>query len=167
MKLLRTLDRVLVRVETAFLVVFLSVMILLAFSQVMLRNFLGMGFLWADPLVRHLVIWVGFFGAAVATHEERHISIDALTRFFRPRWKAIAHVFTSLFAVIVCLYLADAAWVFLLDEKSLGSAFMLNVPTWIALIVIPTGYALIAFHFLVKIADHLMVVVGKGERASQ
>ncbi len=167
MKLLRTLDRFLVRVETVFLVVFLSAMILLAFLQVMARNFLGTGFLWADPLVRHLVIWVGFFGAAVATHEERHISIDALTRFFRPRWKAIAHIFTSLFAVIVCWYLAEAAWVFLLDEKSLGSDFMLNVPTWIALAVIPTGYVLIAFHFLVKIADHLLFVVGKGESASQ
>lgn len=167
MTVLRSLDRFLVRVETAFLVVFLSVMILLAFLQVMLRNVLGIGFLWADPLVRHLVLWVGFFGAAVATHEERHISIDALTRFFRPRWKALAHIVTSLFAVVVCSHLAHASYVFLLDEKSLGSDFMLNVPTWVALIVIPAGYVLIAFHFLVKLIEHLLFVVGKQESASR
>lgn len=166
MTLLRKLDRLFVKVETALLVVFLSTMILLAFLQVVLRNFLGIGFLWADPLVRHLVIWVGFIGAAVATHEERHISIDALSRFFAPRWKAAAHTLTSLFALVVCLYLAEAAWVFLQDEKALGSDFMLNVPTWIALIIIPSGYLLIAMHLAVKIVHHVMVLAGKAEGAA-
>ena len=152
------------KVETALLVVFLSAMILLAFLQVLLRNFFGIGFLWADPLVRHLVIWVGFVGAAVATHEERHISIDALSRFFSPRWKAGAHALTSLFALVVCLFLADAAWVFLRDEKALGSDFMLNVPTWVALIIIPAGYVVMAIHFAVKIVQHVGFLAGKGER---
>jgi len=166
MKLLRSLDRVLVKIETALLVVFLSVMILLAFSQVVLRNVFGIGFLWADPLVRHLVLWVGFFGAAVATHEERHIGIDALTRFFSPRIKSAAHMLTSLFAIVVCLFLADAALVFLRDEQASGSDFMANVPTWIALLVIPTGYVLMAFHFLVKSIEHVLRLAGKGEGAS-
>ncbi len=122
MTLLRALDKTLVKAETAFLVLFFAVMIVLSFSQVVLRNFFGTGFLWADPLVRHLVIWVGFMGAAIASHEERHISIDALTKFFSPRWKAIAQVLTSLFAVIVCYYLADAALTFLRDEKASGSS---------------------------------------------
>jgi TRAP-type C4-dicarboxylate transport system permease small subunit len=166
MKLLLAFDRLLVKIETGLLVVFLSTMILLAFLQVMLRNFFGIGFLWADPLVRHLVIWVGFLGAAVATHEERHIGIDALTRFFSPRWKAAAHAATSLFAIVVCLFLADAAWVFLQDEKASGSDFMLNLPTWIALLVIPSGYVLMAVHFLVKVMQHVMSLAGKGATTS-
>ncbi len=166
MKLLLAFDRLLVKIETVLVVVFLSIMILLAFLQVMLRNFLGIGFLWADPLVRHLVIWVGFIGAAVATHEERHIGIDALTRFFSPRGKTAAHALTSLFAIVVCLFLADAAWVFLQDEKASGSDFMLNVPTWIALLVIPSGYVLMAVHFLVKVIQHVMSLAGKGATTS-
>ncbi len=163
MTLLRALDKTLVKAETAFLVLFFAVMIVLSFSQVVLRNFFGTGFLWADPLVRHLVIWVGFMGAAIATHEERHISIDALTKFFSPRWKAIAQVLTSLFAVIVCYYLADAALVFLKDERSSGSEIFLSIPTWVALIVIPSGYGLMAVHFVVKIVENVMKLFGKGE----
>ncbi|MEK7251176.1 MAG: TRAP transporter small permease [Bacteroidota bacterium] len=163
MTLLRALDKTLVKAETAFLVLFLANMIVLSFSQVVLRNFFGTGFLWADPLVRHLVIWVGFMGAAIASHEERHISIDALTKFFSPRWKAIAQVLTSLFAVIVCYYLADAALTFLRDEKASGSDFVLSIPTWVALIVIPTGYGLMAIHFVVKIVESVMKLFGKGE----
>lgn len=165
MSLLRAFDRWLVKAETALLVLFLSSMILLAFLQVVLRNFFGMGFLWADPLVRHLVIWVGFIGATIAVHEERHIGIDALSRFFSPRMQDAVRVLTSLFAIVVCYFLADAAWVFLLDEKASDSEFMLEVPTWIALTIIPAGYLLMAFHFLVRIVEHVMRLAGRGERA--
>ncbi len=161
MTLLRAIDRNLVKAETAFLVLFFGTMIVLSFLQVILRNFFGTGLLWADTLVRHLVIWVGFMGAAIATHEERHISIDALTKFFSPRWKAIAQIFTSLFAIVVCWYLADAALVFLRDEQASGSELILSIPTWVALIVIPAGYGLMAIHFLVKVVENVMRLLGK------
>ena len=161
MTLLRLLDRTLVKIETVFLVLFLAVMIILSFSQVVLRNFFGTGFLWADPLVRHLLIWAGFLGAAIATHEEKHISIDALTKFFSRRWKAASQILTSLFAVIVCYYLADAALVFLRDEKARGEELLLSIPVWAAVMIIPTGYAMMAVHFIVKIVENALKLIGK------
>lgn len=163
MTLLRLLDKALVKAETAVLVLFLSVMILLSFSQVVLRNVWGIGFLWADPLVRHLVIWVGFLGAAIATHEERHISIDAFTKFFPPRIKAAAHLLTSLFAIVVCYFLADAALTFLRDEKASADELVLAIPLWSAIVIIPSGYALMMLHFLVRVAEHVLTIAGKGK----
>ncbi len=165
MTLLRSLDRFFVKAETVFLAVFLAAMILLSFAQVVLRNAFGTGILWADPFVRHLLIWAGFLGAAIATHEERHISIDALTKFFSPKLKVLAQILTSLFAVIVCYYLADAALVFLRDEKGAGSEFVLSIPLWIAIIIIPLGYALMAMHFVVKIAESGAKLFGKSDQA--
>jgi TRAP-type C4-dicarboxylate transport system permease small subunit len=153
MTLLRSLDRLLVKAETALLVVFLTAMIVLSFSQVVLRNAFNTGILWADPFVRHLLIWAGFLGAAIATHEERHIGIDALTKFFSPQLKLLAHILTSLFAIVVCYYLADAALVFLRDEKAAGSEFVLSIPLWVAIVIIPAGYAVMALHFIVKVAE--------------
>jgi TRAP-type C4-dicarboxylate transport system permease small subunit len=164
MTLLHSLDRFLVKAETALLVIFLSAMILLSFSQVVLRNAFNTGILWADPLVRHLLIWAGFLGAAIATHEERHISIDALTKFFSPKLKALTQILTSLFAVIVCYYLADAALVFLRDEKGAGSEFVLSIPLWIAILIIPAGYALMALHFVVKIGENALTLLGKNNQ---
>jgi len=110
MTVLRLLDRILSKIELVFLVVFLGAMVTLAFGQVVLRNALGTGIPWADTIVRHLVLWAGFMGAAMATSAERHISIDALTKFLPQRAKHSVAVFTSLFAVIVCTFLAAAAW---------------------------------------------------------
>ncbi len=167
MNLLRLLDRSLVKAETAFLVVFLSTMILLSFTQVLLRNVWGIGFLWADPLIRHLVIWVGFLGAAVATHEDRHISIDAITRFLPSRIKAVAHILTSLFAIAVCYFLANAAWVFLLDEQSSADELVLSIPLWVAIVIIPAGYCLMMFHFFVKIIEHTVTLFARQEAVSR
>ena len=69
------------RVEKFFVVVMLSVMILLAFLQIVLRNAFSTGISWGDPIVRYLVLWVAFIGASLATKEEKHITIEVLSRW--------------------------------------------------------------------------------------
>ena len=154
MKYLRALDRLLVRIETVLLVIFLGLMVILAFAQVILRNVLGGGFLWGDPVVRQMVMWSGFMGAAIAASQDRHISIDALTKFLKGRVKDIVHVITSLFASAVCFYLARAAWVFLQDEKQSGNELVTGIPSWIGLIIIPIGFALLTVHFALTAVEH-------------
>jgi TRAP-type C4-dicarboxylate transport system permease small subunit len=161
MSFLRTLDRWLTKVESVLLVVFLSVMLTLAFTQVVLRNVFNSGLLWGDTLVRHLVLWVGFLGAAVATSGEGHISIDALTKFLPVRVKAGAHVLTSLFAAAVCWYLAEGSYHFLKSEAAAGSTFALGIPVWVGALIVPVGYLLLSFHFLVRCVESLLVAAGR------
>jgi len=156
MKLLKLLDRFFYRIEYVLLVLFLGSMILLAFTQVVLRNFFGTGIIWADTIVRHLVLWLGFVGAAIATSDERHISIDAFTKFFPERTKHGIAILTSLFAVIVCYFLSAAAWTYVLEERTNGGDLVLSIPTWVALLIIPSGYLLLAFHFLVKAVQNVL-----------
>lgn len=156
MTILRSLNRWLTGIEYGVLVMQLGAIVILAFSQVVLRNVFGTGFVWADTVVRHLVLWVGFTGAAIATTDNRHISIDALSRFIPGRAKHMVHLITNIFSVVVCSMLASAAWRFMVDERSAGGDLVLGIPTWVALSVIPAGYWLIGFHFLVKAAESLL-----------
>jgi TRAP-type C4-dicarboxylate transport system permease small subunit len=161
MTLLRDIDRGLVRVEGWLLVLFLGVMVVFSFAQVVLRNIFGTGFLWADPLVRHMVLWVGFLGAAIATHEERHISIDALTKFLSPRWKAAATIAGQLFLAVVCLFLIRASWEFLAEEKSAGGEIFTGLPSYVGLSIIPAGYLLIAVHAFIRVAATWPALLGR------
>jgi TRAP-type C4-dicarboxylate transport system permease small subunit len=161
MTFLRSLDRLLTRIEFGFLVLLFSAIVVLSFSQVVLRNLFDTGFLWADTLIRHLVLWVGFIGAALAAGEERHIGIDAVTHFLSFRGRSIIRIFTYLFAIFACYYLADAALTFLIDERDSGSAIMFSIPTWTVLLVIPIGYGLMAVHFSVKLVEHAIKASGK------
>jgi len=166
MKVLLTVERFVTKAETGLLVLFLSVMVVLAFAQVILRNFFGTGLLWGDTLVRHLVLWVGFAGATIATSEKRHISIDALGNFLSPRVRNAVRVVTNLFAIAVCCLLADAAYKFLLEEKEAGGVVLLDIPSWVALAAIPPGYLLMGFHFGVRLIQNVSEVLRKPAEAA-
>lgn len=161
MRVLRFVDRLLYKLEVILLVVLLGTMVLLAFWQVILRNVFSTGMTWSDTIVRHMVMWLGFVGGALATADERHISIDAFTKFMPVKARHGAAVVTNLFAAVVCYFLAQSAWIFMIDEMNSGSELVLSIPTWVALTIIPSGYGVVAFHFIVKALENLGSALGR------
>jgi TRAP-type C4-dicarboxylate transport system permease small subunit len=154
------------RVEGWLLVLFLGVMVVLAFAQVLLRNAFGTSLGWGDVLVRQLVMWAGFIGAAVAASEERHISIDALTKFLAKRWVHVVRVVTNAFAAVVSGFLANAAWGLVTSERQGPHGNLLpGIPEWVGLAIIPVGYVLIAIHFAINVAINALSVAGQGKDA--
>jgi TRAP-type C4-dicarboxylate transport system permease small subunit len=154
MNVIRSFDRFLSKAETVVLVVFLGSMVVLAFLQVVLRNAFGTGLIWADTLVRHLLLWAGFFGGSIAAFEGRHISIDAVTKYLPERWKHIAAVVTNLFGAVVCYFLAQAGLVFVRAEAESGGEFLFGLPGYTAMVIIPIGYLLLLVHFALKVVEH-------------
>jgi TRAP-type C4-dicarboxylate transport system permease small subunit len=163
-KTIRAADRALALAETGLLVVFLGSMVILAFVQVLLRNITGEAFVWGDTIVRHCVLWAGFIGGALAAFEGRHISIDALTKFLSPLWRSLAGIVTNLFGTLVSWFLAEAGWRFVMDEKAGGGDLVLSIPTWMAMIIIPVGYGLMAVHFALKVLEHSADALNGGSR---
>jgi TRAP-type C4-dicarboxylate transport system permease small subunit len=157
-KLLKALERALLALERSTIVLLLSAMIVLAFLQVILRNF-SSGLLWADPLLRHAVLWVGFIGASVATRQEKHINIDLVTRYTSARATNLIRIATNLFAAFVTWQLAIAGEVFLENERltaeTLVTIGQTEIPAWWAQVIIPVGFALISFRFLLKVLEHV------------
>jgi TRAP-type C4-dicarboxylate transport system permease small subunit len=145
--------------EQSFVVVILGLMVLLAFLQVILRNFFSGGFIWGDTLLRHLVLWLGFLGAAVAAEREKHISIDIIGRIVPPRIGILIRIITNFFATIVSFYLAKAGLTFLQSEIETGDTLMTiadyELPAWWFQVIIPVGFALISFHFLLRTIEYV------------
>jgi TRAP-type C4-dicarboxylate transport system permease small subunit len=154
MNALRRLDLLLNRIETAILIILLTVMVALAFLQVVLRNLFSAGLFWGDILLRHILLWLGFLGAALATSEERHINIDALRRFLSPRIRTVVDVVTDTFAAFVCALLAKASWTFVEAEIAANSTVFEGIPSWYAEIIIPVGFGLLVVHFLIRAILH-------------
>jgi TRAP-type C4-dicarboxylate transport system permease small subunit len=150
MKVLKTIDSVFNKIEGAVLVFLLLIMLFMAFGQVVLRNISSGGFVWGDILLRHLVLWIGFLGAALATSGERHINIDILTRYLPERLKGAVAALSSVFAAVICLLLFRASLTFIGFEIDNKNTVFANIPSWYAEIIIPVGYCLLAFHFMVR-----------------
>jgi C4-dicarboxylate transporter DctQ subunit len=161
MKILTIINTWIARAETVILVLVLSIMVLLAFFQVVLRNFFDQGLLWGDIFLRHLVLWVGFLGASLATRDEKHISIDLFTRFLSKKWQPLSRVFTYLFSVVVCWYLAQAALTFVSYEITYKTIAFGDVPAWYLQIIIPIGFFMMMGRFFILAIQNAIILFTK------
>jgi TRAP-type C4-dicarboxylate transport system permease small subunit len=135
-------DGIIDRMEQRVLVILLSLMILIAFLQIVLRNLFDTGLTWGDPLVRNLVLWVGFIGAALATREGKQINIDVVSRWMPPRGKGFIEAIIDLFSSFICALLTFAAIKFIKNEVQMGNVAFPGVPSWIAEIILPITFGL-------------------------
>jgi C4-dicarboxylate transporter DctQ subunit len=163
MKVLESINTWIEKTETALLVIVLALMVLFAFLQVVLRNVFDEGILWGDILLRHLVLWVGFLGASLATREKKHINIDLFNRFLPQRGKEFSQLITNLFSVFICILLTDDSWTFVQDEKMMGTTLFADVQAWYFQIIIPIGFFLMAFRFFIHFLENIIGVVKKGK----
>ena len=161
--IIQKIDSGLAYFENGLIILILGVMVLLAFLQVLLRNLFDTGLLWGDIFLRQLVLWVGFIGASLATREEKHINIDVLTRLIPARFVPWAKIGVDLVSVIICVLLAKAGYVFLQGEIEFKTILFGNIPAWYFEIIIPIGFALIGFRFLLKVVDRTANLLAKNE----
>ncbi len=158
MKIIRKIEAALGYVENVLLVVFLTITVAMAFLQVILREFWSTGIIWADVFLRHLVLWIGFLGAALAAKESRHFSINIITKRLPPMLQRIVQVFLHVAAAVVCYFLYDAGMSFISDEikynnEPLFTLFGKSIMPYYMEIVIPVGFALIGLHFLFRAVE--------------
>lgn len=147
--ILRNLNQIIHVVEDSLLITLLVSMILLASSQIVLRNFLEIGIIWADPLLRVLVLWTGLIGATIASRDNKHIRIDLISRFFNKRVHLASQVFIGLFTSTVCAIIAwhGSRWVYM-DFKDQLTGFA-DLPSWILEAIIPIAFGLIAIRYMI------------------
>ncbi|MCK9409770.1 MAG: TRAP transporter small permease [Bacteriovoracaceae bacterium] len=150
MKPILFIDSWLEKISGWMLVGLLGIMIAMAFGQVILRNFFDSSIEWGDIFLRHLVLWVGYFGAVIATGEGRHLRIEFITKLVPEKPRKIFFVVSSLFAAVMCYFLMQAAISFVQLEMESESTLILDLPGWYFIIIIPIGYAMLSFRFLIR-----------------
>jgi TRAP-type C4-dicarboxylate transport system permease small subunit len=138
------------RLEDWLLTVLVVGLVVLAGSQIVLRNVFDHGLTWADPLLRAMVLWSAMLGALVATREDQHIGLDFVARFTHGAARRIAHVVAHLFAAGLCGAMAwhGVGLVQLdLDGSAHGAA---GIPSWLLEAIIPAAFALMALRFFLR-----------------
>jgi TRAP-type C4-dicarboxylate transport system permease small subunit len=132
------------------LVSMLTTMMLVAVSQILLREVFGTGMGWADELVRLMVLWLALVGSIAACRDNRHIRIDALSHVLPDVAVNVIRVLVDVFAAVVCGIIAVQAWRYLQIEIEYEDTVLVNTPAWIAHSVMPAAFALISYRFLVS-----------------
>jgi TRAP-type C4-dicarboxylate transport system permease small subunit len=135
--------------ENTLLSIVLTAMILLAGGQIGLRNLLGSGFPWADEALRLLVLWVAMLGAVAASRENKHISIDVLSRILPATPRAIASSVVHAFTAFICIVLAWYSLEFVRESYGYEDTLLNDLPAWWFQLILPVGFLLIGYRYCI------------------
>ena len=152
---LQNINAFLGKIETGFLCLIIAMMIGLAILKIVMRYVFSTSLLWSDIMLQHLTLWLCFFGAALATCERRHISIDVLSRILPEKMTRWTNLVIDGAALVVIAILAYYGFRFLIDEQTSEAVLIGTVPLWWAKTIIPYGFVLIGTHIVLQIGINL------------
>jgi TRAP-type C4-dicarboxylate transport system permease small subunit len=157
------IDRAFAKLIQIWLIMLIFSMTALVVGQVVLRNVFASGISWGDVAARHMVLWVAFLGAMLATRCRKHIAIDALTRLIPKRPRNAVRIALDSLACIVAFLLARASLAFVIDERLMGTELVAGFPAWIAQVIIPFGFAMISLEYAIGIVLDIIRIAERGD----
>jgi TRAP-type C4-dicarboxylate transport system permease small subunit len=158
---LRRLDRTLGTGEQVLLFSLLALVVLVATVQAITAHAFSHQIEWAFYIVRGGVFAIALLGAAFASHQQRHLAMDLVSRRLSPRGRLILRVFLGVVTLFMAVLLVRAGMHLTRSETHVEHASTFDWLTdvkmgfveWLTLRMIAIGAALIAIHT----AIHLVI----------
>ena len=152
---LQRINTFLGKIETGLLCLIVAMIIGLALLEIVLRYGFKMSLLWKTKMLQNLTLWLCFLGAALASSEKRHISIDVLNRFLPANIMRYSSYIIDVLSLVVVGILAYYGFDFVHNEQQSTATLIGSIPLWWAKTIIPIGFVLIGIHILLQIGINL------------
>jgi len=89
---------------------FLAIMVVLVFGNVVLRYAFNLGITVSEELSRMLFVWLTFLGAIIAMREHGHLGVDILVKRLPAAGKKICLVVSHLLMLYATWLFLDGSW---------------------------------------------------------
>lgn len=146
--------------ENAALVILLGALMLLAVAQIVLRVFFSFGFVWADELVKLLVLWITLVASIAASRNNRHLRIDVMSHFVAEKYARFPRIIVDAFAAFMCGLLAWHSWRYLQLVIEFEDTVLVDLPAWMAYALLPLAFALMCYRFVLSFSSDLIRAFG-------
>ncbi len=131
----------------------LLVMVILPLLEIVWRRAFGQGIPASGPIVQHLTLWVGFLGAAIAARDGKLLALATGTFIPQGLWRRAADVLASAFGAGAALILAWGGYQMVSFEREAGTNIGGGIQSWVAQLVLPIAFALIAARIVWKVGN--------------
>lgn len=155
-RLLARLERWGTAAENASLVLLLGSLMILAVGQIVLRIFFDSGLIWADELLRIMVLWIALIASVAAARSKRHLRIDILSHFVPDRYTQVPGIVVDGFTASICGLLAWHSIRFLQITIEMDDTVLVDFPSWIAYGILPVAFLLMCYRFFVLFAKGIV-----------
>ena len=153
-KFFDTIDLIVGTINQTMAVVGLSLGVILAFINVILRYAFDMSLTWAAELTNYLFIWAALFGAAYGFKQGAHISVSLIIEKFPPAVTKGFLMFANLVSIIYLALISYFGYQLVLMLVDFGEMSIdLEIPLWIPHLVLPIAFALAAYRSAEKLVE--------------
>ncbi|WP_240374537.1 TRAP transporter small permease [Bacillus piscicola] len=149
--------KVLGKIEEGIISILLIVATAVLFGNIVLRYGFNANTNWAHELIRYLMIWITFIGAAVCFRKGAHVGIDFILGLLGSKATKALKVFVQLMGIVFMVILLMYSTELVLFTKGTGQITpSLEIPLYFVYLVIPIGAALSIIHLIVLTIQVIM-----------
>jgi TRAP-type C4-dicarboxylate transport system permease small subunit len=113
------------------------------------------GLVWGPVVALACMLWVGFLGGSIATHEKRHLALEMGEKIWparvAPYVRSLAMLVTAVFALfltaLAVLSIRDhhASW---LVNHLAGNLLPTEIPKWVVFLIFPYTFTIMTLRFV-------------------
>jgi TRAP-type C4-dicarboxylate transport system permease small subunit len=140
------------KAEAIFCTFLIGVIVIIITLQVLSRNFFSYSIQGLDAIVRMMTFYIAMFGAILATHFQRHISIDTFSRFASAKYRYFLECIIDIWCLIIALSLFYFSLELVQSSFEFGDIYTGEISLWILQLIIPYMFF---NHFMI----HLMNLI--------
>jgi C4-dicarboxylate transporter DctM subunit len=133
-----------VRFENSVALVAMAGIIVLPLGEIVLRKWFATGIPGSTPFAQHLTMWVGMLGAAIAARDGKLLSLATGEFLEHSAVAKVARFIAALVGSAVSTLFAVGGVNLVKLDRLEAEEIALGVPVWVADLVLPFGFALIA-----------------------
>jgi C4-dicarboxylate transporter DctQ subunit len=134
--------------EEALVIVLMAAMTLVTFMQVVARYVFNYSFVWALELTGVLFAWLIFIGMSYGVRVGAHIGVDIVVKSLAPRAARVVGSLAAALCIVYALIVTYGGYQYVSKMHDVGILMQdMPVQQWIPRLVIPLGFALLAFRF--------------------
>jgi tripartite ATP-independent transporter DctM subunit len=126
----------------------LGAMVILPLAEMVLRSLFNGGVPGSTTLVQHLTLLISMAGGALAARDGRLLAFSTVPHLLRGTWATAAQWFNATVSTAVAGALVIASFNYIQVEREAAQPFLFGVPLWVVELMLPLGFAVIAWRIL-------------------
>lgn len=159
-------------IEKNVLVVSLAIMVIVLFTNVVMRYVFNSSLSWSEEFARYLFVWFSWIGVSAGVKDKEHLRVEILTIALTKRGFIKANEVINIFVALVWL---ATSWIVAyygfdiitaqIDMNVLTPA--MRIPVWIAYLSVPACSLIVGIRLIINIVVSAMVLLGKSTSGSE
>lgn len=161
------------KIEYGALIISLAVMVIVIFSQVVMRYIFNNSLSWSEEFARYLFVWFSWMGVSAGVKDEEHLKVEILSVALAKRGflktKEIINIMVLLVWLATTLIVTYYGFQVVMKQMALNVVTpAMRMPVWIGYLSVPACSGVVGIRIFVKIIERVKILLGnESEKESE